>query len=73
MARQRLEYLLGKDWEESWNSARKIHPPADDPRNFVTYLAELGIVRQRGDGRFDVPDLYQYGLGLTRKGGVSRR
>ena len=73
MLRRRLEYLLSKDWEQSWTAARKIRPPAEDPRNFVNYLVELGVVRQRGDGRLDIPDLYQYGLGLTRKGGVSRK
>jgi len=72
MARQRLENLLSKDWDASWHPTRPIRPPADDPRNFVNYLVELGILRQRGDGRLDAPDLYQSGLGLRRKGGVRR-
>ena len=72
MSRQHLEALLSKDWDASWNPQRKIRPPADDVRTFVNYLVELGIMRLRGDGRFDAPDLYQSGLGLRRKGGVRR-
>jgi hypothetical protein len=72
MTRRQLEYLLSKDWSVSWNSQRKVRPPADDQRVFVNYLVELGIMRQRGDGRLDTPDLYQSGLGLERKGGVRR-
>lgn len=72
MSRKKLEYLLSKDWDDSWNPQRQIRPPADDPRTFVNYLVELGIMRQRGDGRLDAPDLYQSGLGLRRKGGVRR-
>ena len=72
MTRRQLEYLLGKDWSESWNPQREVRPPADDQRIFVNYLVELGIMRQRGDGRLDTPDLYQSGLGLKRKGGVRR-
>lgn len=42
-------------------------------REWIGYLVELGILRQRPDGRFDAPDLYLAGLGLKRKGGVARR
>lgn len=42
-------------------------------REWLAYLVELGILRRRPDGRFDAPDLYQAGLGLRSKGGVSRR
>ena len=72
MTRRQLEYLLSKDWRASWNPQREVRPPADDQRVFVNYLVELGIMRQRGDGRLDTPDLYQSGLGLKRKGGVRR-
>jgi hypothetical protein len=72
MARRQLEYLLSKDWETSWNPHRQIRPPAEDQRMLVNYLVELGVMRQRGDGRLDTPDIYQSGLGLKRKGGVRR-
>ena len=72
MARSQLEHWLNQDWEGSWNSQREIRPPAEDSRGFVNYLGELGVMRQRGDGRLDTPDLYQFGLGLIRRGGVRR-
>ena len=72
MARSQLEHWLNQDWEGSWNSQREIRPPAEDSRGFVNYLVELGVMRQRGDGRLDTPDLYQFGLGLIRRGGVRR-
>ena len=72
MTRQKLESLLSENWDANWNPRPEIRPPADDVRTFVNYLVELGIMRMRGDGRFDAPDLYQSGLGLRRKGGVRR-
>jgi hypothetical protein len=35
-------------------------------------LLELGIVIQSPDGRINVPELYLYGFGLKRKGGIKR-
>lgn len=72
--REEIERLLGSDWEGNWaasDSGREVRPPLDRPKEFVDYLIELGIFRQRPDGRVDVPDLYLYGLGLRRKGGVA--
>jgi hypothetical protein len=42
-------------------------------RDLADYLIELGILRRRPDGRIDAPDLFLHGLGLRRKGGVSRK
>ena len=53
----------------AWSSP----PPFDDPRELLEYIVEVGILRRRSDGRIDAPDLYLYGLGLKRKGGVRRR
>jgi hypothetical protein len=72
MTRRQLEDLLSKGWGERWNPHRQIRPPAEDPRALVSYLVELGVTRQRWDGRLDTPDIYQSGLGLKRKGGVRR-
>ena len=33
----------------------------------------LGVFRRRPDGRIDAPDLFLHGMGLRRKGGVSRK
>lgn len=48
-------------------------PPFHDPRDLLDYAVEVGILRQRSDGRIDASDLFLYGLGLKRKGGVRRR
>lgn len=72
--RDEIERLLGSNWDDSWgvsDSSRPVRPPLDRPKEFVDYLIELGIFRQRPDGRVDVPDLYLFGLGLRRKGGVA--
>lgn len=72
--REEIERLLGSDWDAGWgggHSSRSVSPPLDRPKEFVDYLIELGIFRQRPDGRVDVPDLYLFGLGLRRKGGVA--
>ncbi len=35
-------------------------------------LMDLGVVSVRPDRRIDVPDIYRYGFGIRRKGGVKR-
>jgi len=35
-------------------------------------LIALGVLARRKDGRIDVPDIYRYGFGIKRKGGVAR-
>lgn len=35
-------------------------------------LRRIGVLEQRSDGRIDVPDIYRYGYGIKRKGGVRR-
>lgn len=35
-------------------------------------LRSLGVVKVRTDGRVDVPDIYRFGFGIKRKGGVAR-
>ncbi len=51
---------------------QRILPPFEG-RDLIDYLVELGIFRRRPDGRLDAPDLYLAGLGLKRKGGVTKR
>jgi hypothetical protein len=62
--------ILGK-LRISWES-RIDRPPETDPEALLNYLADLGVVFFRGDGRVDVGDLYLRGLHLKRKGGVQR-
>ena len=35
-------------------------------------LVRLGVISVRLDKRIDVPDIYRYGFGIKRKGGVAR-
>ena len=35
-------------------------------------LVRLGVLAVRSDGRVDVPDIYRFGFGIKRKGGVAR-
>ncbi len=35
-------------------------------------LERLGVLKTREDGRIDVPDIYRFGFGIKRKGGVAR-
>lgn len=43
----------------------------DDGHAVVEELLDLGVLKERSDGRIDVPDLYRYGFGIKRKGGVA--
>ena len=44
---------------------------ADGELVFVE-LERLGVLKTREDGRIDVPDIYRFGFGIKRKGGVAR-
>jgi len=43
-----------------------------DGEQVLRTLIELGVMSERPDGRIDVPDIYRYGFGILRKGGVKR-
>ena len=43
-----------------------------DGEQVLRMLIELGVMSERADGRIDVPDIYRYGFGILRKGGVKR-
>lgn len=43
-----------------------------DGRGVVEELARIGVLRDRGGGRWDVPDIYRYGYGIKRRGGPPR-
>lgn len=44
----------------------------EDGEQVLRTLLELGVLSERSDGRIDVPDIYRYGFGILRKGGVKR-
>jgi hypothetical protein len=70
--RRQVERALGRNWEASWGTSGDVSPPGESARDMVDYLVEIGIFRDRSDGRIDVPDLFLAGLGLKRRGGVVR-
>ena len=43
-----------------------------DGNSVIEELVGLGVLRIRADGRVDVPDIYRYGFGIKRKGGVAK-
>jgi hypothetical protein len=43
-----------------------------DGEQVLRTLIELGVMSERPDGRIDVPDIYRYGFGILRQGGVKR-
>lgn len=72
--RAELQELLSHNWNQSWGGEDKpIYPPTQTPKELLDYLLELGVFRERSNDRIDVPDIYLFGLGLRRKGGVKRR
>ena len=72
--RKRFEHLLADDWEGRWNDqSPSVRPPAENARDLIDYLVEVGILRARADGRLDAADLFLAGLGLKRKGGVRKK
>ena len=76
--RRELELLLRKTWNKVWSGEPAAALPADNPKDLIDYLIEVGIVRirrsRRGGvpDRLDVPDLFLAGLDLKRKGGVQQ-
>lgn len=71
-SRRVLETAMKADWPAWTLEEQERRPPADSPKELVDVLLELGIVRDRRNDSYDVPDLYLAGLGLKRKGGVSK-
>jgi len=54
-------------------------PPGGDDDGFgsdgdavLEEFIHLGVLKVRDDGRIDVPDIYRFGYGIKRKGGVAR-
>jgi hypothetical protein len=70
--------LIGRNFDGDWGSLpgaegpEPIRPPGRDVAEVLENLVQLGLLTLRGDGSYNVPDLYLNGLGLKRKGGVAR-
>ncbi|MFM7575848.1 MAG: hypothetical protein ACKO5Q_02745, partial [Microcystaceae cyanobacterium] len=54
------------------NQTQKHKPPANTPAALLQLLRQLGIVEIRSDKRINIPEIYLYGFGVKRKGGVKR-
>ncbi len=78
---ERIENLRGRrvlmDPEEAMGQLGE--PVAGEPdglpldgKQVFDELLRLGVISVRKDGRVDVPDIYRYGYGILRKGGVAR-
>lgn len=70
-----LARMLARDFDRDWggtNGEEPIRPPGRDVGEVLENLVQLGFLALRGDGSYNVPDLYLHGLGLRRKGGVAR-
>ncbi|KFD30090.1 hypothetical protein [Sphingobium yanoikuyae] len=58
-------------------AARRFLPPiqsiddGDPDRKLILKLLSMGVLSQRQDGRFDMPDLFRVAAKLLRKGGVT--
>ncbi len=53
-----------------WNKFPEyVHDRKD---RLIDYLISLGILRETSDKRVHVPDIYLFGFGLKRKGGIRR-
>ena len=77
----RLEHLKGQRLLlQPDDVIKRVALPAEgEPRGLSTdgravfdELVRLGVLAIRADGRVDVPDIYRFGFGILRKGGVAR-
>lgn len=75
---QRLELLRGLIlMADHGDVAARLSTARDDGfgtdgEAVLDELMRLGVAKQREDNRIDIPDLYRYGYGIKRKGGVAR-
>lgn len=61
--REKIEHVKWK---------KHISPPTTEPDHLIPYLEKLGVIEIRTDGRINVPEIYLYGFGMKRRGGVKR-
>lgn len=70
MERREFRKLIrGLNWEQLPEILRN---KSDKPDRLIDYLISLGILRETADKRIHVPDVYLFGFGLKRKGGIRR-
>ena len=65
----RSRIAQGVDWEKL---PEQLRDKPDQKDRLIEYLISLGIFRETPDKRIHVPDIYLFGFGLKRKGGIRR-
>lgn len=63
-----LEYLIPDLWPEE----KREELPGRTKQEIYDVLLTLGIIMETPDNRVNVPEIYLYGFGLKRKGGIRR-
>lgn len=59
-------------WLRSLNKESLPEHIGGDSDRLIDYLVSLGIQRETSDGRIHVPDIYLFGFGMKRKGGIRK-
>jgi hypothetical protein len=68
MTKERLIELMR---QVDWSGVERL-PVSQDPNRLISDMLQIGILRLTREGRIHVPDIYLYGFGLKRKGGIRR-
>ncbi|TAE54617.1 MAG: hypothetical protein EAZ76_01880 [Nostocales cyanobacterium] len=66
------EIFLEKIENTRWREEIEKQPPVSHPEEIIQYLLNLGIIEIRSDQRVNMPEIYMYGFGVKRPGGVKR-
>lgn len=64
------EHFLKKLEMIEWSDGRT--PPTRHAKELLELLHQLGIVEVRSDSKVNVPEIYLYGFGMKRRGGIKR-
>ncbi|MTJ13884.1 hypothetical protein FJR11_15085 [Anabaena sp. UHCC 0187] len=65
--------FLDKLKNTTWSEEVGKQPPTSKSEEIMRYLLQLGIIENRSDKRVNMPEIYMYGFGVKRPGGVKRR
>jgi hypothetical protein len=66
------EIFLDKLKNTIWSEESGKQPPTLNPEEIMRYLLQLGIIDRGSDKRVNMPEIYMYGFGVKRPGGVKR-
>jgi hypothetical protein len=66
------DIFLDKLKNTIWSEESGKQPATLNPEEIMRYLLQLGIIDRRSDKRVNMPEIYMYGFGVKRPGGVKR-